>query len=231
MTLSNYFDPVEVDCLSGNMYMDFYNPKEDSFDSDDERFMYMWLMAAKNSGLVKDFFRPKQIVLLPSIGAYTSRPRKVGVGFVYKHIKINNRPTRYSPDFVIIFNKAYVIANIQYFTILELDPINQSPLKIEHQGEKTFFTVFYTDYDDSYTTMIDIKPEVKFSKFGASHRDFPIKQNILFHIHTILVTEFVLLKSKIPELFREIGTPTRYLGQNKRPNMPRKLHYKPNKLI
>lgn len=226
-----YFEQVDQALKPDDFRMDFNDTKGDSFDSNDERYMYWWLIAAQKRGWVTTFYQPNTIELLPSIGAYTSRPAKRGDKLVYKKFKLNNRPIKYTPDYGIHFSTEFVSDNPDYFNVVELIPYQDNPIQYEHKGEKALFTVFYSVEYQEFITLIDIKPEVKFARFGASHRDFPIKQSILWHIHSVLVIEFVLFKKKVPILFQELGTPKRYLLTDKSANRTRKLHYSVNKII
>lgn len=93
-------------------------------------------------------------------------------------------------------------------------------------NKEAFFNVHETAHN-TYRAMVDIKPEIKFARFGASHRDFPIKQAILWNVHWIYVQEFVLLRKKVPDLFLSTFTPARFINCNKAASRPRKLHFNP----
>lgn len=240
--LSDIFEAtVKTERFPQDMFVNFTKDKKDTFDSDDERYMFWWLMAAMRANLVSSFTQPKSIFLLPSIKAKTERPAKRGNRVITKQFSLSNRSISYTPDFVIEFDAFWVQERPELFNVMVLeenmDPIDAETMEVPEfwpkavlmpngYNKNAFFNVHETAHN-TYRAMIDIKPEVKFARFGASHRDFPIKQAILWNVHWIYVQEFVLLRKKVPELFLSTFTPARFLNCNKEATRPRKLHFNP----
>ena len=204
---------------------------KDDCDSDDERFMVWWLRSMTKAGYIRKCGKASTFSLCPNIPGQTYRQHKKNPHRqVYNRLTIASRPVVYTPDFVIYWSEDYVKSNPSYFQEYEIAYDTDLYLRLgrtEDYNPNAFF--FVTKHAElGYVSVIDVKPDNK--GFSNKHRDFPTKQKFLFHTYSLFVQEFVLIKNKVPVVFKEIACPQRFLTGNKS-TRSRKLHFNPKTIL
>jgi len=230
--LEGWDDYVHIEKDIEDIHINF--TKDDDCDSNDERYMTWWLRSMKQQGYVLFAGRPSPIQLSHPIKGLTWRPAKRGSGEVKKKFSVKARPLVFTPDFIIIWDPVKIAEHpehFQYYTQV-WDPNEEMHYmnfgRTEEFQKNAFFHVF--SYEGKAVSIIDIKPEAKARSFGNKHRMFPAVQKLCFHELGIYIQDFVLIKNKVPELFRDFSCPSRYLKTDKS-SRNRKLHFSPKRVF
>jgi len=230
----NAYQALEPGASVLELNPNFNKNVKDGLDSNDERYFVWWLQAMIKLGHVESAFLCESMTLFPSIKYGAPELRKDRRGFKkLKYKTVTGHSAGYTPDFIIHWNPQFIADNYQNDFFLEYEFVFDKAsvthkLLVERPPTKnTFF--YYENLDGDLISVIDIKPAVK--GFNNHHRDFPLKQKVMFFDYDLFVQDFALIdKHRIPVLFKELGTPERYLLTDKSMRA-RKLNYNPKKII
>lgn len=146
-----------------------YNLKDESFISGEEKFVYWYLMEAREAGYINEIVhQPKASTIIPEVVYSIKKQLKTKSKTIEKTLI---QPLTYQPDFAIYWNKS----------------ARGIFIPMDNEDYKGY--PFYANYKDKiFYSIIDVKGN--YSQ-NDSHRRFSIEQKIIYYIKNVYVQRII----------------------------------------